>query len=156
MGYKVNPDGFDGQDMEVVISFWTGPKLLINGKKAETGPKRGQMMLKRNDGKEVVAMFKQKMFGSDVPMLEVDGKSIELAKPLTWQQWIFVGSPAVILFFGGALGAVLAMLGLYLNLKLFRSELNNVLKYILCIVVTLSFMIGYLFLSAIIILLFSN
>lgn len=156
MGYKVNPDGFDGQDLEVVISFWTGPKLLVNGIKADKGPQKGQMLLKRNDGREVIAMFKQKMLGSDVPMLEVDGKKIELAKPLTWQQWIVVGSPGVILFFGGALGAVLAMVGLYLNLKLFRSELNNVLKYILCVVVTLSFMIGYLLLSAIIILLFSN
>lgn len=156
MGYKVNPDGFDGQDLEVVISFWAGPKLLVNGEKAEKGPKRGQMILKRNDGKEVVALFKQKMLGSDVPILEVDGKSIELAKPLTWQQWIFVGSPAVILFLGGALGAVMAMVGLYLNLKLFRSEINHILKYFLCIVVTVSFIIGYLLLSAIIILLFSN
>ena len=156
MGYKVNPDGFDGQDLEVVISFWAGPKLLVNGEKAEKGPKRGQMILKHNDGKEVVAIFKQKMLGSDVPILEVDGKSIELAKPLTWQQWIFVGSPAVILFLGGALGAVMAMVGLYLNLKLFRSEINHILKYFLCIVVTVSFIIGYLLLSAIILLLFSN
>jgi len=156
MGYKVNADGFEGQDLEVVISFWTGPKLLVNGRKAEKAPKKGQMILKRNDGKEVVALFKHKMLGSDVPVLEVGGKSIELAKPLTWQQWIFVGSPAIILFLGGALGAVMAMVGLYLNLKLFRSELNNILKYILTVVVTVSFIIGYLFLSAIIILLFSN
>lgn len=41
MGYKVNAEGFEGQDIEVVVSFWTGTKLLVNGEKAGKGPKEG-------------------------------------------------------------------------------------------------------------------
>lgn len=33
MGYKVNAEGFEGQDIEVVVSAWTGAKLLVNGEK---------------------------------------------------------------------------------------------------------------------------
>lgn len=156
MGLKVNAEGFDGQNLEVVIGFWAGPKLLVNGEKAKKGSKKGEMLLKRNDGKEVRAIFKHNLLVSDVPQLEVDGKLIELAKPFAWYQWIFVGSPAIILFLGGALGATMAMIGIFLNLKIFRSELNNVLKYVLSAVITISFIFGYLLLSAIIILIFSN
>jgi hypothetical protein len=153
MGYKANIEGFEGQDIEILVSFWTGAKLLVNGEKAEKGPKRGQMLLKRNDGKEVIAIWKPKMFGFDVPQLEVDGKTVELAKPLTWQQWLFAGSPVVILLLGGALGAAIAMVGVYLNVKIFRSELSDVLKYVLALVVTAALIIGYLIFSILLVLL---
>jgi len=156
MGYKVNAEGFEGQDIEIVVSFWTGTKLLVNGEKAGKGPKRGQLLLKRNDGKEVIAMLKQKMLGLDVPQIEIDGKIIDLSKPLTWQQWLFAGSPVVVLFLGGALGAAIAIVGIYLNVKIFRSELSDVLKYILSIVVTASLIVGYLIFSVILVILLNN
>ena len=156
MGYKVNAEGFEGQDIEIVVSFWTGTKLLVNGEKAGKGPKRGQLLLKRNDGKEVVATLKQKMLGLDVPQIEIDGKTIDLVKPLTWQQWLFAGSPVVVLFLGGALGAVIAMVGIYLNVKIFRSELSNVLKYVLSIAVTAALIVGYLIFSIILVILLKN
>jgi hypothetical protein len=156
MGYKLDVDGFEGQDIEVVVSFWTGARLFVNGKKAEKGPRRGQLVLKRNDGKEVIASFKHKNIWADVPQLKVGKELIEFAKPLTWKEWIFVGSPIVVLLLGGALGAVMAMLGLYLNGKLFRSQLKDVLKYTLSAVVTLSLIIGYFFFSSVILLLFNN
>jgi len=156
MGYKVNAEGFEGQDIEIVVSFWTGTKLLVNGEKAGKGLKRGQLLLKRNDGKEVIAMLKQKMLGLDVPQIEIDGKIIDLSKPLTWQQWLFAGSPVVVLFLGGALGAAIAIVGIYLNVKIFRSELSDVLKYILSIVVTASLIVGYLIFSVILVILLNN
>lgn len=156
MGYKVNAEGFEGQDIEVVVSFWTGTKLLVNGEKAGKGPKRGQLLLKRNDGKEAIATLKQKMLGMDVPQVEIEGKIIELVKPLTWQQWLFAGSPIVILFLGGAIGVGIAMVGTYLNVRIFRSELSDVLKYVLSIVVTLSLSVGYIIFSVIVVFLLKN
>ena len=61
MGYKANIEGFEGQDLEVNVSFWTGPKLLVNGQPAPKGTKRGEMLLQRNDGRQVVAIWKQQM-----------------------------------------------------------------------------------------------
>ena len=156
MGFKVNAEGFEGQDIEIVVSFWMGTKLLVNGEKAGKGPKRGQLLLKRNDGKEVVVTLKQKMLGLDVPQIEIDGKTIDLVKPLTWQQWLFAGFPVVVLFLGGALGAAIAMVGIYLNVKIFRSELSNVLKYVLSIAVTAALIVGYLIFSIILVILLKN
>lgn len=156
MSYKVNVEGFEGQDIEVRMNFWTGAKLFMNSQKAKKGPKRGQMLLTDDDGQAVIAQFQYKNLWADVPHLKIGAKTIELAKPLTWKEWIFVGSPIILLFFGGALGAVMAMLGLYLNGKFFRSDLNNTLKYILSALVTVVFVIGYFILSALIIALFGS
>ena len=154
MGYKLNVEGFESQDIEVQMNFWTGAKLLVNGEKAKKGSKRGQMLLKSDAGKDVIAQFQYKNLWADVPHLKVGKKSIELAKPLTWKEWIFVGSPAILIFLGGALGAVMAMLGLYVTGKIFRSEINMVLKYLFSAIVTILLVIGYFILSAIIITLF--
>ena len=93
------------------------------------------------------------MIGLDVPNIEVDGKTIELVKPLAWQQLLFAGSPIVVLFLGGALGAAIGMVGIYLNIKIFRSELSDVMKYISSIVVTGALIIGYIVFSVILTLL---
>lgn len=92
----------------------------------------------------------------DVPQVEIEGKIIELVKPLTWQQWLFAGSPIVILFLGGAIGVGIAMVGTYLNVRIFRSELSDVLKYVLSIVVTLSLSVGYIIFSVIVVFLLKN
>ena len=88
MIYKVNMEGFEGQDIEVKTSFWSGPKLLINGQLAPKGNKRGEMLLQSNDGKQVVARWKRQFMGLDVPQLVVDEKVINLAEPLRWYQWV--------------------------------------------------------------------
>ena len=156
MAYKLNVEGFEGQEIEVRMNFWTGAKLFVNGEKAKKGTKRGHMLLQRDDGKEVIAKFQYNNLWADVPQLVIGKKNIQLAKPLTWKEWLFVGSPVVLIFLGGALGAVMAMLGLYLNGKLFRSELNAVLKYVYSTVVTVLLVLGYFVLSALIITLFGN
>lgn len=105
------------------------------------------MVLKRNDGTEAVATLKPKLFGLDVPQVEIDGKLIDLVKPLAWQQWIFAASPLVILFLGGALGVALAFIGVYTNLKIFRSERDDMQKYIFSAVITMALFFGYLIFS---------
>jgi hypothetical protein len=62
----------------------------------------------------------------------------------------------VVLFLGGALGAAIGMAGIFLNVKIFRSELSEVLKYILSIVVTVSLIVGYLIFSVILVILLNN
>jgi hypothetical protein len=156
MGYKIQKDGFEGQDIEVVMSFWSGIKLMVNGEKAQKGPKRNQMLLKRNDGKEVIATWKPKILGLDVPQIEIDGEVIEVVRPLTWQELIFVGSPIAILFLGGAVGAGIAIVGFFINAKLFRSELSNAMKYISSIAVTVGLIIGYLIFSVILLFVINN
>ncbi|MEM2568206.1 MAG: hypothetical protein QXH20_07045 [Candidatus Bathyarchaeia archaeon] len=130
MGYKVNIPGFEGQDIEVKTSFWSGPKLLVNGQPAPKGSKRGEMLLQSNDGTQVIAKWKPRFMGLDVPQLIVDDKVINLVEPLKWYQWIWSGLPIVLVFVGGALGAIAGIIGFTINAKVFRTEMNGILKYV--------------------------
>jgi hypothetical protein len=143
MGYKTNIEGFEGQKIEVNIGFWSGPKLLVNGESAPKGNKRGEMVLQRNDGKRVTATWKPQVLGLDVPQLLVDGKAVNLVEPLKWYQWIWGGWPVVLLFVGGALGAIAGLVGFSINAKIFRTEMSEVLKYVVSGAVSVLAVLAY-------------
>ena len=55
MRFPVQMEGFEAQAIEVeAAGAFTGPKLLSGGKPALRGVKRGQFVLRRDDGREVV------------------------------------------------------------------------------------------------------
>ena len=87
MSYTAKIEGLENQNIEAKVSFWSGPKLLVNGEPAPKGTRRGEMVLQRNDGKQVTARWKTQFLGLDVPQLTVDGKTVYLVEPLKWYQW---------------------------------------------------------------------
>jgi hypothetical protein len=143
MSYNAKIEGFEGQNIEVNVSFWTRPKLLVNGEPAPKGKKRGEMVIQRNDGKQVTASWKPQFLGLDVPQLIVDGKVVTLVEPLKWYQWIWGGWPVMLLFIGGALGAIAGMIGVTINAKVFRTEMSDVLKYVVSGVVSVLAVVTY-------------
>ncbi len=152
MGYTANIEGFEGQNIEVNIGFWSGPKLLINGNPAQKGNKRGEMILQRNDGREVIAIWKPQFSGLDVPQLSVDGKIVILVEPLTWYQLVWGGWPVILLFIGGLLGAIAGVVGFSINAKVFRSGMNDIMKYVVSGIVSALAVGAY---SIVVIILFS-
>lgn len=136
MSITVSLEGFEGQNIEVKNSFWTGPKLFVNGNPAPRGDKRGEMALQRNDGRQAVARWKPQILGLDVPQLLVDGKTVNLVEPLKWYQWLWSALPIVLVFIGGMWGAICGLVAFYLNGKVFRSQMNSVLKYVVTGVVS--------------------
>jgi len=143
MSYNPKIEGFEGQNIEVQVGFWTGPKLLINSEPAAKGIKRGEMIIQRNDGKQVTASWKGQALGLDIPQLVVDGKVIDLVEPLKWYQWVWGGWPIILLFAGGALGALAGMLSVVINTRVFRMEMNDILKYILSGIVAVLAVVAY-------------
>ncbi|MCX6029569.1 MAG: hypothetical protein NT169_09750 [Chloroflexi bacterium] len=131
MDYPIKLEGFEAQQLTVKPAGWvTGPKLLINGQPAPKGPKRNQLLLQRDDGTEAVAELRNSALGLDpVPQLIVDGKPIHLAMLLKWYQWIWGGLPTVLVFVGGALGALCGLVAFGINARTFRSQRTNVIKY---------------------------
>ncbi|NTW12346.1 MAG: hypothetical protein HGA30_03435 [Anaerolineales bacterium] len=101
------------------------------------------MVLQRNDGRQVVATWKPQILGFDVPQLLVDGKAVNLIEPLKWYQWIWGGWPVVLLFVGGALGAIAGLVGFSINAKIFRTEMSEVLKYVVTGVVSVLAVLAY-------------
>lgn len=130
MSYPVHLPGFEGQEIVVeAAGFFSGPRLLVNGQPAPKGKGRGEMLVRRNDGKDVTFSFRNNFL--DVPSLMVDGKPLDLVEPLKWYEWIWNGLPVILVFMGGAIGALVGVLALTVNLKVFRSSQNAAMKYVL-------------------------
>jgi len=131
MNYPIRVEGCEGQNIEVRPStMFTDPKLFINGQPASKGPNRKQMVLRRNDGREIIAMWKPRLLGLDVPQLSVDGKIIDVVEPLKWYEWIWSGLPILLIFSGGLIGGIIGFIGFTFSTKIFRSSLSTAAKYI--------------------------
>ena len=129
MSYPVKLPGFEGQELVVEpAGLFSGPKLLVNGQPAPKGKGRGEMFIRRNDGKDVPVVFRNNFL--DVPALMVEGKPLDLVEPLKWYEWVWNALPIVMIFFGGALGGLIGALAVTFNLKVFRSSKNVMLKYL--------------------------
>lgn len=155
MNYPVKIEGFEGQTIEVQpAGFFSSQKLLVNGQPASSGKKRGEMVLRRNDGQEVIATWKPQFAGFDIPQLVVEGKTIQVIEPLKWYEWVWSALPVMLIFIGGALGGITGVIGLTINAKVFRSDLNGFVKFVATGVISLLAVVVYfvaavLFLSAI-------
>lgn len=149
MSYIAKIEGLENQNIEAKVGFWSGPKLLVNGEPAPKGTKRGEMVLQRNDGKQVTARWKPQFLGLDVPQLTVDGKTVNLVEPLKWYQWAWGGWPVLLFFAGGFLGAMAGMIAVVINARVFRAEMSEVLKYIISGVVSILAVVVY-FIAALI------
>jgi hypothetical protein len=131
MNYQLQLQGFEGRKIEIrAPGFLSDYMLLIDDKHVEKGPQRGQMLLRRNDGTEVVATWKKMGFGLDVPQLQIGTTVVAAVKPLAWYQWVWSGLAVFLVFTGGAIGGMLGALALAVNVRLFHEPLPEFLKYV--------------------------
>ncbi|MBW3636444.1 MAG: hypothetical protein KY445_08265 [Armatimonadetes bacterium] len=129
--------GFESQKISVqVASGFGSSKLFVNGQPAPPAPKRGQYVLRRNDGTETIAFFKAG-FPDPAPMLVVGDQTIRLAEPLEWYQWLWAGFPLVLILLGGIIGGALGAGAATINAQIFRSQHQGVVKYLLSGLVSL-------------------
>jgi hypothetical protein len=129
MQYYVPAEGFEGRQLVVQSAgFLSGPRLMLDGQPAPKGPKRGQLVLRRNDGVDVIAQLRG-LFVDPIPQVTVDGKTIKIAEPLPWYVWVWSGLPLVLLFMGGALGGGLGAAAMMINGRIFRSDIHGALKF---------------------------
>jgi len=146
MKYQINLKGFEGQTIEVKSpGLLTGPKLFVNGEPAVRGAKRGQMVLHRNDGKDVNVQFKG--FFLDVPDLVVDDEIVQVVEPLTWYEWVWNCLPLLIVIGGGIIPLLIAFVAISLNLSLYRRGQSSLAKYGLTALVSVGALVLFLVLS---------
>lgn len=124
-------DGFEGHELAVQASSWfSGPKLLMDGRPAPKGPKRNLYLLQRSDGIKQLIQLKQ-VFIDPVPQVVVEGEVIQLVEPLSVYQWIWSALPVVLILFGGAIGGAIGGATFWINTRIFRSEMSLIEQYIL-------------------------
>jgi hypothetical protein len=131
MNFPVTIPGMEGQNVEVVVNFWSAAQLLVNGEPSPKGNSRKEYLLQKNDGTTCIVSWKSQLFGFDIPQLFVDNQIIQVVEPLKWYQIAWIVFPVSLLFVGGALGAACGLLGFYCNAQVFRSNLSGILKYLI-------------------------
>ena len=133
MRYTVTAPGFALAPVEVEVAGWlSGPRLLQNGERAPKGTKRGTFALRRDDGAESVARLRPSVLGLDpVPAVEIDGTRYDVVKRFAWYELIWLGLPVLLVFQGGAIGAILGIMAMSWNARVFRSDRPALVRYAL-------------------------
>ncbi len=150
MQIPVTLPGFELRSIEVQLGgLFSIPKIIIDNEPAPKGPKRGQFLLLRNDGTTAIAQLRNLNFLDPIPQLIIDGKPHAIVEPLKWYQWLWGGLPFALAIIGGALGGLFGAIALFFNGRIFRSNMNNTLKYLASAGVSLAAVVGF-FLSAVI------
>jgi len=103
--------------------------VFVDGSPADKGKRRGQFVLRCDDGDEAFVMVKPSLF-YDAPQLQIDGTTIQVVEPLPWYQYL-VSSIPIVLTFGGLLGLAIAFLLIGANVRVFRSQLSQPQKYLI-------------------------
>jgi len=89
--YPIELQGFEGRKIKALSGgLFSSYKLFVDDNPVGKGPKGGQMILRRNDGVEVVANWKPQVLGLDVPQIVIDGRIYNLVEPLKWYEWVWV------------------------------------------------------------------
>jgi hypothetical protein len=92
----------------------------VNGQVPPPGKRRGEYLLKNDDGQELTVHFRNQIFGLDYPQLEVGTQTLNIVDPLKWYQWVLTILPVLLVAFGGALGGLIGMIAAWFNIRLFR------------------------------------
>lgn len=138
---KVIP-GFQSQRIAIETgNYWSDPQLLLSGTPVEG---RGGHYTIRNDAGEDVAVTLKRNFFDPIPTLHVGSNSIELARPFTWYERIWMGIPFILVVYGGSVGVLFGVGAAYANARIFRGNRVMVAKYGLTAVVSLVMFLGYM------------
>jgi len=157
MKSSVELEGFENEIIEVdPRGLFRNASIFINGSPAST-KKKGEFVLKRNDGAEVVAKAKQSFF-YDAPSIQIEGKTIKIIKPLAWYQYLLSSVLIIFVFLIGewliftlgselgtgtsfAKGLIVSVIGglvaafigiefINANIRIFHSKMRQPLKYL--------------------------
>ncbi len=145
MDLVVAHPSFKSQKLSVrTAGFFSGPKVLLNG----VAVKRiqGKYTVKNDIGQEVAVELKSN-FVDPVPSVKIGPETINLAKRLTWHEYAWSGLPIVLLFIGGALGAVIGMLAAFSNTRILRSDRGSIARYSLTGAVSVAAFVAFLVLA---------
>lgn len=115
--------GFARQKVEVIPpGFFKGLQLLVDGQPAPRGERRGEYLLTDDKGQTVKARFRNQAFGLDYPQLMVGRQMINIVEPLKWYWWVLVALPFLLVTFGAALGGLIGIIAVWINVRLLRQS----------------------------------
>lgn len=136
MIYKFKLSETTSPEIIVKSSMWSRPQVLVNDNKVKPVKGKGRPYpIVMNDGttKEICLKYS---FIDPVPKIICEGNEILLDRKLRWYEYALGGIPALLIFLGGAIGAVIGIMASFFNMKVIRSDMSIILKSILIIINT--------------------
>jgi hypothetical protein len=108
-------------------SFFSGPKLSLDG--VAVKKQKGGYPVASDSGQPVQIQMRYNLL-DPIPTVKIGDAAIELAKPLRWFEYAWIGLPMLLVFAGGGSTVV--------NGRIFRSERTTVAKYSLAAATTVA------------------
>lgn len=142
MDIPIQHAAFAGRGLAVrAAGLLKGPRLLIDG--GEVRGRRFQFSLRDNSGSDRTIRLRTNWV-DPVPRVEIDGQTIQLARPFAWYEYVWIGLPIVLLFAGGALGGLFGGLAMYSSGHVFRSKRRGFAEYGLTGLISLAAVLVFL------------
>lgn len=134
--------GFSNHKIAVQpAGFFRGPRLIVDGK---ITPRSGAgYWVQQDDGITTLITLKRNII-DPIPQLTVAGRTYELAPPLRWYEFAWMGLPILLIFLGGFLGAVIGIIGTRSSAEIFRANCSRMTKYLLTGLLSTSCFAAYL------------
>jgi hypothetical protein len=133
---EIKHPAFKSQRLSVeTASIFAGPKLLLNGVVVK---RKGRSYLVRSDTGQELAIKVMYNFLDPIPKVNIGEETIELAKPLQWYEYAWIGIPMLLVFAGGAIGGFVGAGSTVVNGRIFRSDRGALSKYALAAVTTVA------------------
>jgi len=87
---------FKSRRFAVETAGWfSGPRLLVNGSVVEK--RQGRYAVPPDSGVEVSVELKYNLF-DPIPKVKIDDQPLEVAPPLHWYEYAWVGIPVLLIF----------------------------------------------------------
>ena len=145
MQLVIEHPGFKSQRLAVETAGWfSGPKLLVNGSVVEK--RKGRYAVPSDSGVEVSVELKYN-FLDPIPKVKIGDEPLELAPPLQWYEYAWIGIPVLLIFMGGAIGGFVGALGVCTSCRVFRGNHTVPAKYGLSALITMGALIAYVVLA---------
>ena len=136
MRIAIRHPAFKSQHLSVATaSLLGGPKLLLNG--VVVKKQKGRYPVSADSGAQHLVQMNYNLV-DPVPKIKIGEEVIELAAPLQWYEYTWIGVPMLLVFAGGALGGLVGAGATVVNGRIFRGDRNSVAKYALATLVTVS------------------
>ena len=145
MEIPIKDERFEGQELVVkTAGFFKGPHLLLNGNPLKG--KRGRYSVRNKADNEISVTLKYNWF-DPIPKVKIEDKEIELARPIKWYEYIWMGLPIILVFLGGVLGAGIGIFATWSSARIFRSDRGICSKYILSAIISIIAVIVFFILA---------
>ena len=142
MDYPFEHSDFQGRNLALRTSgLFASARLVVDG--AEVTATKGKFAVHDNEGRPRELKLRVS-FPDPIPKLVLGDTTIALVSSLKWYEYAWMALPIVLVFSGGALGALFGVTAAFASARIFRSDRGTAAKYLLSGLASLGAVGGFL------------